>query len=104
MDAAVSPDRITFLVVGCQRCGTTWLDAALREHPEVYLPDTKQSYFFDRNLDKGAAWWLERFAGASERHRAVGEVATGYSLPHAVGPMAELVPHARLVMTVRHPI
>lgn len=102
--ATPSPDCVTFLVVGCQRCGTTWLDAALREHPQVYLPETKQSYFFDRHFDKGADWWLERFAGAGAEHRAVGEVATGYSLPQAVDRMADLVPQAKLVMTMRHPI
>jgi hypothetical protein len=99
-----SPDRVNFLVVGCQRCGTTWLDAALREHPQVFLPATKQSYYFDRHLDKGDAWWLERFADSGPDHIAVGEVATGYTLPHAIPPMATLVPHAKLVMTMRHPV
>ena len=32
---AISPDRVGFLMVGCQRCGTTWVDGALREHPEL---------------------------------------------------------------------
>lgn len=99
-----SPDRVTFLVVGCQRCGTTWLDAALREHPQVFLPAAKQSYFFDRNFERGADWWLERFADAAPGHLAVGEVATGYSLPHAADRMAALTPHAKLVMTMRHPV
>ncbi len=102
--AAPSPDRVTFLVVGCQRCGTTWLDSALREHPQVFLPATKQSYYFDRNLDRGDDWWLERFTDAKPQHTAVGEVATGYTLPQAVDPMAALAPHAKLVMTMRHPI
>lgn len=99
-----SPDRITFLVVGCQRCGTTWLDAALREHPQVYLPATKQSYFFDRHFNRGAEWWLERFSDDAAERIAVGEVATGYSLADAVPRMASLVPHVKLIMAVRNPI
>ena len=77
-------EDITFLMVGCQRCGTTWVDAALREHPEIYLPQQKQSYFFDRNYDRGMDWYLRNFEGVNTEHKAVGEVATGYSLPGAV--------------------
>ncbi len=96
---------ITFLVVGCQRCGTTWVDAALREHPEVYLPPQKQTYFFDRNHEKGLEWWLENFKGAEPgRHKAVGEVATGYCLVEASPRMAAAAPQARLIMTMRHPV
>ncbi|MBX3372460.1 MAG: sulfotransferase [Phycisphaeraceae bacterium] len=100
----VDPARITFIMVGCQRCGTTWVDAALREHPQVYLPPQKQTYYFDRHLDRGDAWYLGQFAGATDRHRAVGEVATGYSLPHAVPHLARLLPHVRILMAVRHPV
>lgn len=98
------PSVITFLMVGCQRCGTTWVDAALREHPEVYLPPQKQTYFFDRHWDKGSSWYLQNFSGVEERHRAVGEVATGYCLPEASLRMAELAPHAKLIMSMRNPV
>lgn len=95
---------ITFLMVGCQRCGTTWVDAALREHPQVYLPPQKQTYFFDRNHDKGLDWYRSQFDSATESHKAVGEIATGYSLPDAIPRMATALPHVKLIMTVRHPI
>ena len=98
------PQDITFLMVGCQRCGTTWVDAALREHPEIYLPEKKQSYFFDRNYDRGMDWFMSRFEGAKAAHRAVGEVATGYSLPQAVERMAKDLPHLKIIMAMRNPI
>lgn len=98
------PEDITFLMVGCQRCGTTWVDAALREHPEIYLPQQKQSYFFDRNYEKGMEWYLSRFEGVTTDHKAVGEVATGYSLPQAVERMAEHLPHIKIIMAMRNPI
>lgn len=97
-------ERVTFLMVGCQRCGTTWVDAALREHPEVYLPAQKQTYFFDRNSDRGIDWYLSQFDDAGPEHRAVGEIATGYSLPHALPLMAEHFPHVKLIMALRHPV
>ena len=95
---------ITFLMVGCQRCGTTWVDAALRGHPQIYLPFQKQTYFFDRNHDKGLDWYLSQFDNATDAHKAVGEIATGYSLPDAIPRMAAALPLVKLIMTVRHPI
>ena len=103
MTNSVDPSRVTFLVAGCERCGTTWIDAALRSHADVFLPAEKQSYFFDRNHEQGADWYLERFADAGSA-RAVGEVATGYCLPDAVPRMAALLPHVRLIMSMRNPI
>ncbi|MBT4584745.1 MAG: hypothetical protein HOC93_06655 [Phycisphaerae bacterium] len=95
---------ITFLMIGCQRCGTTWTDAALREHPEVFLPIKKQSYFFDRKYDKGIEWYLSKFSAASDDHLAVGEIATGYCLPQAIPLMAKHLPHVKLLMVMRNPI
>lgn len=92
------------MMVGCQRCGTTWVDQALREHPEVYLPPQKQTYFFDHHYDRGLDWYLEQFAGATEAHRAVGEVATGYCMSHAVPLMAESFPDIKLLMSLRNPV
>ena len=95
---------VTFVMVGCQRCGTTWTDAALREHPQIYLPPKKQSYFFDRNYDKGIDCYLENFSGVKPQHVAVGEVATGYSLPHAVPLLSKHFPHIKVLMVMRNPV
>lgn len=95
---------VTFFMVGCQRCGTTWTDAALREHPQIFLPVKKQTYFFDRNYEKGIKWYLENFSGVEPRHIAVGEVATGYCLPDAVPLMARHFPQVKLIMVLRNPV
>jgi Sulfotransferase domain len=95
---------VTFLVVGAQRCGTTWVDEALRGHPQVYVPPQKQTYFFDRNYEQGVASYLANFTGAGRRHRAVGEVASGYCLLPAIPRMAEQLPHVKLIMAMRDPI
>lgn len=94
---------VTFVVAGCQRCGTTWLDAALREHPEVFLPAQKQTYFFDREHARGAAWYLENYRGVEPGRRAVGEVATGYTLLDAIPRLAALLPQVKIIMAMRHP-
>lgn len=100
----VSNHPLTFLVVGCQRCGTTWLDAALRDHPEVYLPAQKQTYFFDRHMDRGIDWYHSQFEGIQPEHLAVGEVATGYCLVDVAPHVAAAFPDITILMVVRHPI
>ncbi len=95
---------ITFLMVGCQRCGTTWTAAALRDHPEVYQPVKKQSYFFDRHYDNGIDWYLNFFKDVEPHHKAVGEIATGYCLPESVPRMAKHFPDIKVLMVMRNPI
>jgi hypothetical protein len=38
----------TFLGIGAQKAGTTWLHAQLSRHPDVWLPPTKEIHYFDR--------------------------------------------------------
>jgi hypothetical protein len=102
MTAKATPD-ITFFMIGCQRCGTTWTDAALRDHPQVYLPAKKQSYFFDRNYEKGIDWFMDRFDEVEKHHQAVGEIATGYCLLDSIPLMAKHFPNIKLLMVMRNP-
>ena len=104
MSTGSNDGPLTFLMVGCQRCGTTWVDAALRDHPQVYLPDAKQSYFFDRAYERGIDWYVSLFDGAGPEHVAVGEIATGYCLVDVVPMVASHFPDIRLLMVVRHPV
>ncbi len=95
---------ITFLMVGCSRCGTTWVDKALREHPDVYLPPNKQTYFFDSHYDKGIEWYLQHFEVDGKQCNAIGEIATYYSQPDLVPLVAKHFPQAKLLMSVRNPV
>lgn len=104
MSTGSNDHPLTFLMVGCQRCGTTWVDAALRDHPQIYLPETKQSYFFDRAYDRGIDWYLGLFDGVGPEHAAVGEIATGYCLVDVVPLVAKQFPDIRVMMVVRHPV
>ena len=38
-----------FLCIGAQKSGTTWLDANLRRHPQLWLPPAKELHYFDRS-------------------------------------------------------
>jgi len=36
---------ITFLLIGAQKAGTTWIHEVLNQHPDIYLPDEKETHF-----------------------------------------------------------
>ena len=50
--------NINFYCVGAQKAGTTTLHDILIQHPEVYLPETKEAHFFDEDekYKKGLNW------------------------------------------------
>jgi len=71
----IASDRLTlerfpdFLIVGPQRTGTTWLHAVLGSHPEVFLSDPKELFFFSRLKERNSPrfesaeldWYLSFF-------------------------------------------
>jgi len=68
-----------YLVIGAQRCGTTWLAETLGQHPDIYVPRPKEIHFFNHseNYAKGIDWYRSRFPGY-EGQRAVGEFTPNY--------------------------
>ena len=37
----------SFLVIGGQKCGTSWLQDNLSQHPQIWLPPIKEVHYFD---------------------------------------------------------
>ncbi|MEM0985615.1 MAG: sulfotransferase [Pseudomonadota bacterium] len=72
-------ETLTFLVIGAQKAGTTWICDVLRRHPDVFIPDWKELHFFEQapNFEKGYRWYLDFFAG-SEHATARGEGTPNY--------------------------
>jgi hypothetical protein len=98
-----------FLVIGAQKAGTTSLFRYLGEHPDVFVPAVKEPHFFDGHVAwrRGLAWYESLFDGAGDA-LAVGEASTSYTMHPAVAGVPERVagvlPEARLVYVVRHPV
>ncbi|WP_179318041.1 sulfotransferase family protein [Winogradskyella helgolandensis] len=57
-----SPD-INFYCVGAQKAGTTTLHDILIQHPDIYLPETKEAHFFDEDekYELGFNWYRDAF-------------------------------------------
>jgi hypothetical protein len=95
-----------FLHVGPSKSGSTWLHEVLIGHPEVYLSQAKDLYFFNRYYDRGPGWYRSQFRDAGPAHKVIGEVCPDYlSCPQAPERIrACLGPDVKLMVTLREPI
>src|SRR3954452_8217692 len=93
-----------FVVIGVAKGGTTSLFYYLKPHPQIWMPENKELHFFSNHFDRGEVWLRTQFVGAGSE-QVVGEMTPEYfEHPHAVERMATVIPSARLVVILRHPV
>jgi hypothetical protein len=70
----------TFLVIGAQKAGTSWLHRTLGEHPQVRVSDPKELRYFYRpeTYQLGRSWYRQHFHRSSPDQRALGESTPNY--------------------------
>ena len=98
----------SFLCVGAQKAGTSTLHDILIQHPDVFLPSTKETCFF-RDDDKYAAgleYYEKEFFSRARGERAIGEIAPDYMyfdyVPERV--YASLGPDLKIIFMLRNPV
>lgn len=93
-----------FLYIGPDKAGSSWLHEALVQHPQVFLSDAKDLYYFDRYYERGIDWYRTQFRSAGPEHRVVGEVCPDYlAEPSAAKRIRECLGEVRLMVTLREP-
>ncbi len=97
-----------FVVIGAQKCGTTYFYHLLSQHPYVEPAAKKELHFFNDLFDEGVEWYRRCFPQSSlkdGRRTITGEATPSYlSHPHAARRMAEVIPRARLIALLRDPV
>ena len=95
-----------FVYIGPSKAGSTWLHEVLIQHPQVYLSQAKDLYFFDRYFDRGVDWYAGYFRDAGPQHKVVGEVCQEYlSSADAASRMRSVLgADVRLMVTLRDPV
>lgn len=120
-----------FLIVGPQRTGTTWLHAHLRFHPQIFLSEPKEIFFFSRlktpehpgfqsaDLDwylrffRDPAWrWTAKTAVSLWRYRQIyrplvrGEATASYAAMDrdVIAEVTALNPEVKVIMMIRDPV
>jgi Sulfotransferase family len=100
----------TFLGIGSMRCGSTWLYEVLKLHPDIRMSDCKEMDFFfmPQMLQYDLRWYAAHFKpdNGSQPKPIRGEISPRYARLRAwqVNRIAELLPHLRIILTLRHPI
>jgi hypothetical protein len=113
-DAAVGrlPD---FFIVGHAKSGTTALYEMLRTHPQIYMPELKEPWFFASDMrprfipvragtpPQTLEEYRVLFTDAAPGQR-IGEASSSYLWSHtAAQAIAEVQPQARIIAILREP-
>jgi hypothetical protein len=98
-----------FIIIGAMKSATSTLQEQLARQPGIFMCDPKEPNYFsdDSQYVRGISWYSSLFSPASPGDLK-GEASTHYSkLPThdaTISRMHAVVPGARLVYVMRHPI
>ena len=98
-----------FVVIGAQRCGTTWLHHQLEAHPGIALarPTRPEPKVFLRDLapEQDLDWYRATFFAHAEPGQVLGEKSTSYiDSPAAIGRLRGLLGDVPLIAQLRDPL
>lgn len=95
----------SFICIGAQRAGTTWLYECLKEHPELFLPSQKELHFFNKEFDKGIRYYESFFDECENSRQIAGEITPNYYHDlQALQRIKETLPTVKLIYIIRDPI
>jgi hypothetical protein len=98
-----------FLIIGFMKCGTTSVSAWLSARPDVFISNPKEPGFFshDERWARGLDWYKQLFSAALPGQLA-GEATQAYTHEDRSATTAkrieEVLPNAKLVCVLRHPV
>jgi hypothetical protein len=103
------------LIIGAMKSGTTTLFDMMCEHPGFLAPLTKEIEYFTnpRNFSRGVGWYRAHFPSRRAMQRSsralgykvvTGEATPGMSTPFYATNARDVVPAARLIVTMRNPV
>ncbi|MEM8561677.1 MAG: sulfotransferase [Pseudomonadota bacterium] len=100
--------KLDFLVPGFSKCGTTTLCSLLSQHPEIYIPELKEPWYFSASdyPDKQNEY-VKHFAPA-EPQQKLGEGSVSYSgylkEDLSISRILENNPRCRMIFIARNPL
>ncbi len=96
-----------FLVIGSQKCATSWLYDCLKEHPQICMPKHKREVEYIGGQiykEKGIAWYLSLFEYCTGK-KIRGDVSVEY-IVNKESPklLFDLNPDLKFILNVRDPV
>ncbi|MHC4131851.1 MAG: sulfotransferase family protein [Planctomycetota bacterium] len=98
--------KIDFLIIGAQKSGTTTLCDWLKQHPDIFMPRTKENLYFvkDEFYNQGSAY-LDRFYKDYSNQKVVGGTyAHLIYFPISAGRIYNYNPQMKIIALLRNPI
>ncbi len=98
-----------FLIIGAMKSATTTLHDQLAAQPGIFMSTPKEPCYFsnDEIFARGERWYRSLFAGAPA-DALCGESSTHYTklptYPDTVARIKTLLPDAKLIYIMRHPV
>lgn len=98
-----------FLVIGGQRCATTYLHSLLEAHPDIAMarparPEPKV-FLSDASVSRGLRWYESTFFAHATEERALGEKSTSYlEDPAAAARATAVLGETEILALLRDPV
>ncbi|HKJ66808.1 MAG TPA: sulfotransferase [bacterium] len=99
-----SPNRVNLFVIGVNKAGTSWLYYLLNEHPDIYMSEVKELYYFGNEYPNNLADYHKHFP-FDESYSYYGEATPVYYREEEIAEQIhKYSPAARLVAIIRDPV
>lgn len=99
--------KLDFLLIGAQKCATTWMYHCLNEHPDLYVGGGKnETYYFGGEVfnQKGLDWFEGLFVEASV-HQKLGSASVDYIWDiDSVELARKQYPEIKVIAVLRNPL
>jgi hypothetical protein len=94
----------TFLYIGTAKAGSSWIFEALREHPEVFVPDAKDLKYFDVYYGQRSFPQYQKYFREGSGYQAIGELSHDYFTSEVFAErIKEHLPDIKLIACLREP-
>ncbi len=94
----------TFVIAGAQKSGTSTLSKLIALHPEAHVFEKKETHYFDWYYQRGIDWYAGLFKPRPGQS-VIGEATPTYMhYPVARERMMDVLPDAKIVVIMRHPV
>jgi hypothetical protein len=100
------PRLPNLVCVGIEKCGTTFLNAAFAQSPDLLTPRKKELFFFNDHFMEGRDWYLSWYDFASKPEaRYVCDITPSYfRAARSLTRIRETLGQPKIIIVLRHPV
>ena len=97
-------NRVNLFIIGVNKAGSSWLYYLLNNHPQIFMSEVKEQYYFNKEYPDGLKDYHANFP-FNEDYKYFGEATpTYYRSEQTAKNIKEYSPDAKILAIVRNPI